>query len=215
LSEATSNPSDAEPGKPCQRKSVFDWSEEDRRKTTSRWWDIFAQYTVLLDSRGWQQTQIAEFFNQPIAEVEAILLPMPPSRFEFEADGRGVFEPKEAQPIIERHYHNTVQAVIAGILSTVYGSACYGAECEGWPDTKTEMEAMQRRWSSRCKRLDEDGEQIFDLEWEHDSGVALFCCALTDARIALGIERPHKSLLFMLAEFTEILEDQRAKSLLE
>jgi hypothetical protein len=197
-------PSDASPRKP---KSFLEWSPEERRDLATQWWDILAAYVLLLDIQGWPADRIAEAWLVPVEDVELILCPTPPAdRFTNELTGAGLFG--RDQEAVERCYRNTVQARIAGMLVC----ACFAAENmarnEGWEEAGKEVEALRRSYQRQRDRL--DGQGLFSLRWRDDTGAAFYCCAVTDARHALGIQKnTTKHLIFLFCHFRSLLKSQQ------
>jgi hypothetical protein len=191
--------------------SIFTWPEEDRRKTTTLWWDILADYTVVLDHRGWDSRRIAEFLGHDQMEIDLILFPQPPERFTNPFECGDLLKDNRAQGYLQECYRNTVRGNIAGMLTWVYRNASYVAECEGWPDSAKAMEVLEHHQSRIRDRCRNSGTTLWDIPWEaRDEVIAWDCCAITDARAALGIEPPREELLFVWDEFRQLAEKQCA-----
>jgi hypothetical protein len=200
---AAPTPSDASPWKPTP---FLEWSPEERRETAARWWDILAAYTLLLDVQGWSAARIAEVWSVPVEDVDLILCPTPPAdRFANEITGAGLFG--RDQEAVERCYRNTVQSHIAGALSHACDVAVFVAQNEGWAEAGNEVEAIRRNHERRRDHL--KGQDLFSLRWRGDQGVALYCCAMTDARHALGVERnTTKHFIFLFCHFMSLLKSR-------
>src|SRR5262249_48886967 len=122
--------SDGGAARTCPYKPFFRWTPEDRQETTARWWDLQAQYTVLLDALGWDVERIAELVGKPAGEIELTLAPAPPVRFHSEMNGAGFVRPREMQHAYQEVYGNTVQEITSGMLMHIYRHAAYAAEVE-------------------------------------------------------------------------------------
>jgi hypothetical protein len=185
-----------------------EWPEEARHATAEQWWDILASYALAQDCRGWDAGRIAAFWGRPVAEIGRILNPRPPVRFDTETNGAGLFGSAAVQRAVRDAYRDQVEAMIGRSLFWCYLNAAYHAHSEGWPDVRAEMEALSKRESRRWHAG--DGEPLYArIEWQDRTlGVALYCCAMSDKRAALGIEPARPCLLEMLGVFLKEVKCQ-------
>jgi Protein of unknown function (DUF3102) len=190
----------------CHYTPFFQIDPAGRQKMTTTWWDLQAKYTVLLDALGWDVERIAEFMGRPAGELELTLTPRPPVRFDSEFNGSALVRPLAMQGAYQEVYGSTVEQLSSGMLGVIYGHAAYAADLEEeFNGLGDQMRHLQRYHEKRAKRLKD--RTIFRSSFCGDEVLADagWCCALTDARSALGIE-PHQEprrLLLLLKRFID------------
>lgn len=170
-----------------QIKPLMQTEPEWRQHAARHWWDVLARYTLLHDAMGWSVEQIADFWGVTAAEVSRILSPAPPVRFDTDQNGAELADSEEELELLRQVYAETVQETIAGMLRVTYWHAAHAADREPeFRHLKGEMEALERFHRRQAKRL--DGYGFFTGGAGEQFGSTLWCCCLTDARAALGIE---------------------------
>jgi hypothetical protein len=170
---------EAEQERPIKR--FLDLPLEERKQTCQEWWDIRASFTVMFDADHRTVGQIAEDLGVSVAEVDAILNPMPP-QYDFEGEDK-----------LARTYRQAVAETIARLLARRYESAQYVAECEGFAHVVPMLEAMHAKKEREVARLD---GSWFRLMQSQELGtaaerlvnpIAIGILMEHDAREALGI----------------------------
>ncbi len=179
---------------------------ERRRDLASQWWDILATYTVFFDARGWEPARTAELFGVPPREVELILTPEPPVRFDTHLNGAGLVKAPQEQRQLQRYYADDIARLHHRWLSSAYRSAAYhAAGREACPELEPGLKALSRQHDRQWDRLRD--RTLFNSPWADTWLVQpLWCCSLTDARAAVGIEpvQDDGALLTMLGRFRAI-----------
>jgi hypothetical protein len=203
---------EAEAPPPVQSCKPFrEWAEPTRKQVVADWWDQRASLTVLLTAHGWEPSRIADFLGQPQEAIDAILHPTPPTRFDTQWNGNGF--PFDRDPDKQRRfqeiYQQNVQRILAGLfggMCGVYQRAADTAEKEGFPGSvKTEMQALERHHNRIWKRLSGINALVV---WQNDAwfSIPTWGCALTDARLAVGLD-PHQKDRHFLSIWGEFLND--------
>jgi len=193
-------------------RPIHEWPLEARRSTCEQWWDILAMYTLAFDAQGWQPDRIANFLGMPARDIELILNPRPPVRFDTELNGARLLRDHRHQRLYQQFYTDTITEILTGWTWTTCGKAQGIAEREGWPDVASEMGARSRAAGRQRERL--EGKILLSQEspWADDVllGHAGWCCALTDARIAAGIEPVQEDgrLLLLMGRYKDVCLEQ-------
>src|SRR5262249_9746603 len=160
---------------------------DSRRDMAARWWDLFARYAVLLDATGRAAQDIADSMGRPVGEVQLLLDPRAPVRFDTELYGLEVFGTDAPDLGFMAGYADTVIEGIAGSLAHVYRSAAdAAAQGEQFEDVAGEMTALARYHQRRAARY--GARSLWRLlPGSRDSNrAAWWCCAWSDQRAALG-----------------------------
>jgi hypothetical protein len=179
-------------------RPFLEWTPECRHDTVTKWWDLQAEFTVLLTAQGWQPAAIAESMSIPVLEIERILIPEPPVRFDTAINGLDMFRPAEAHRSFVQHYHATVREITSNMLGMIYHQAVFGAEREGLPEEiGQEMSVLEKYHKTRGRGPGK--ETIWQMSFKNPNHRAIaWCCALSDARTGLGIDavgdQPFRSL---------------------
>jgi len=181
-------------------------TREERRALATQGWDIFAQDTVLRAAAGWTADDIADFLGMPVEEVEAVLNPVPPTRFDSEENGRGLLRDDSAAfAVFVERYHATVQEHVSHMLRVNYLVAAVLAkgpprpeDIQKYLEARTEYyEQRQDQWAAQSLYRFPSADEEFDL--------CALCCAHADARTALGIDTfANRPLLELWAEFAPV-----------
>jgi hypothetical protein len=184
---------------PDEHPWLSDLTVESRRHLSEKWWDILATAVVLMDAADWTPEDMADFMGMPVRDVQLVLQPDPPMRFDTPHNGDGIVPLngtpgcwKRAQRM-HRLYRDTTDAIVARILWTVYLQAAYHAKRQGNLDLAGRLENMSRHHAKRAARLQEAEDVMLRGEDQEDIG-CLWQCAFSDARAALGIEPPEPYL---------------------
>jgi hypothetical protein len=186
------------------RRSLLDNPPDVIRKTCEQWWDILAMYTLLLDLRGSSVEDIAAALNMPQADVNAVLHPMPPRRFNTIFNCAGVWPTPAEETTAYQAYQSSVAYWVASILGTVWAHVEYTAKQHGGFETAEEARVFARRSQRQAEAHARRG--LYSLPWEDEKeGVAFTCCALDDARAALGIEPAQDFILTRMVHFKDIV----------
>ena len=158
-----------------------DRSPESRRETCRLWWDQLASQTILLDAAGWDVETISEFLGHPTEDIEAILDPRPPVRFDTIFNGRDL-------PIDHERYRAAVEDDIESILAKAYQGALHNCEADGFGHVAPILEASIRRYRCRHAAFEDRFEPRIRLLASDDArDKAVFCCVTWDMRNALRI----------------------------
>src|SRR5262249_3338093 len=145
-------------------------------------------HTLAQDARGWDARRIATFWGRPLEEIEAILNPRPPVRFDTEDNGANLDPVPQGRQSFRDAYRDTVMIFARESVGIQYLNAAYHARCEGWSEEEAEMEAMYRRFWRRCVHT-RDWPLFTELDWDDENlRVAVGCCVYDDARHAVAIQ---------------------------
>ncbi len=177
---------------------------ETRRRLVTRYWDLLAGYAVLFDAAGWTAEAIADSMGRPAHEVDLILHPFPPARFDHERNGSDLFRPVPFRREVQRSYRNEVARLHALWLGSAYLMAAYNAKREGFPELTSGLGATGRHHLKAATRQ-KGTPSLFELEWDdqHHQRVA-WCCAGSDARAGMGIDLAEEYFLSLWAKWDRI-----------
>jgi len=209
LAERTGPMSDTSPNTEIPRYYILAWPVEKRQRLCREWWDQRAWYTLLLDAEGRTAPEVADTLGVSLDQVRRILHPQPPRRFHTVMEG-GQSTSGESMFIgdVAPSYNALVEAFVLGWLSGEYGTAATLAAIEK-PELVTPLEALEAHYKKRKEHL--QNESAWGVFWGnpsfHDSlddfTVPFWSCALTDARIAVGIEMDTgRTLIQMWRDYT-------------
>ena len=158
-----------------------DDDEDHIRYLARNWWDDSACYVLMFTAAGWTPAAIAERLARPLGEVEAILNPQPPVRFNTAANGLAL--DCYTEDLADR-YESQVAADIEGSLARAYEKAVRHCEADGFGEHKAALEAGHRRHQRRHDAIAARGE-LFDLIGQSDAMTVLWLCSTTDSRFAI------------------------------
>jgi hypothetical protein len=200
-------------------KPFLDLDPAVRHDLVAKWWDIGASRTVALNLLGWDVDRIAPVMGWSEDEVEKILQPAPPVRFNTEVNGADMGDGLFGNGLrgcrtFRRLYTDMVQEVILGAQRVIHERASYAAWLEGWPEVEKEAEVLARNFGRQSQRLFEKNRWALsalpDGYW-----CATYVCALSDARAGLGIEEIRQGhdgwLLFMWHEMYQLVQGVKAQ----
>lgn len=166
---------------------------EERARVCEKWWDQCCRYTLLLDTEGLPAPEIAQVLGVPLEQIRRILYPQPPARFHILPEAGMSMERVLFDGNAVPAYTALVEDYILSWVEQGYNDALCLAEIEkpGLAAPLRGLAAHYKRrrtalresvaWFSFWSRPDSSGTL-------HDFGVPFWSCALTDARIAVGIE---------------------------
>jgi hypothetical protein len=178
---------------------------EHRHWLCEQWWDVRAQYTLMLDAAGWDAGDIADFLGRPTEDIEAILDPRPcPRRFTKWEDGGCLIDGDDHAH--EETYAASVAYVIDGWLEEACRVAALKCDGDGFGDAGPILRAGERRYRRRREAAERRGigqcpwwyadvkpKKVFgqDHGREHSgfaTSLALRQCVLADARHAVRVD---------------------------
>jgi hypothetical protein len=196
-----SGPEIADPG--SKRVPITEVSAEHRHWLCEQWWDVRAQYTLMLDAADWEPGDIADFLGRPIEDIEAILDPKPyPRMFTVWQDG-GHLIGDEDEATAPDHYRDCVMYVVDGWLEQACQIAGFKCERDGFGDVEPILRAWERRYRRRREAAEQRGISTCPY-WYADvkpaknlpldregsgfaASLALRRCVIEDARHAVRI----------------------------
>jgi len=180
-------------GTTVPRWYLLAWPPEERARVCQKWWDQCCRYTLLLDTEGLPAPKIAQILGVPLEQVQRILSPQPPSRFHILPEAGMSMERVLFDGNAVPAYTALVEDWILSWMEQGYNDALYLAEIEK-PALVASLRSLSAHYNRRREAL--QASPTWFSFWSrpdfsgtlHDFGVPFWSCALTDARIAVGIE---------------------------
>ncbi len=181
---------------------------EERAHVCQEWWDQCCRYTLLLDTEGLPAPEIAQVLGVSLEQVERILSPQPPARFHILSEAGMSMERVLFDGGAIPTYTALVENQILSWQVIGYDDAANIAEIEK-PALVAPLHSLSAHYKRRREAL--QASPAWFSFWIrpdfsdtlHDFGGPFWSCALTDARIALGIEPDMGQTLGQLwADFT-------------
>ncbi len=159
------------------------------RELCNKWWDIQAEYCVMLNADGWTDDEIATALGIPLEDVTKCLYPVDSTFWDgFMCEFfKGTF-------MSESLYRAEVQEAIARLRAVAYRGACACAAIEGREHLKGELERGQHCYKQEAKIWKEKG---WGKAWDYGKDdrvtvLAVRFVAWDAARLALGIADPNE-----------------------
>jgi hypothetical protein len=164
---------------------------EARHRFCQRWWDQRARLTVMLAAAGWDVDRIADFLGRPPEDIEAILDPRLPVRFDTEMNGQWMFSEGTGQAQIQRmaeYYADNVTYRIEQWLEEACRRARWTCKWEGFGHVAPILEAQGRQHVRRWKAAKQRGIWPFlGFTGALRTDGAFWWCTILDARHAVRI----------------------------
>ncbi len=166
---------------------------EERARVCQEWWDQCCRYTLLLDTEGLPVPEIAQVLGVSLEQVQRILSPQPPARFHILPEAGMSMERVLFDAGAVPAYTALVENWILSWQVIEYDSAANLAEIEK-PALVAPLHSLSAHYKRRREAL--QASPAWFSFWSRpdfsdtleDFGVPFWSCALTDARIAVGIE---------------------------
>ena len=164
---------------------LAEYGIDKRKLSCALWWDCLARYVVVLDAAGWGPQRIAEFLGVSLEDdVQPILNPRPPVR--EVAD----FTAVSAKPeLLAKAYREVMGHFIHLWLEESYAMAASTADAEGFPELKAKLAERRLYHGTKAAQLRASVCPRADAEAYRQRSLCVDCCAVEDARLALGIEK--------------------------
>jgi hypothetical protein len=168
---------------------IMDNDTESRRRLFEQWWDVRATFALMLDAVGWDVEEIASFLVRPIEDVQAILEPRLPTRFDSWENGLWLLDKSKAPSQLVSAYQALAEYKVELWMELACDSAQWRCSHEGFPLAVPVLAAEARRH----RRLREAAHRLMPglytpLVADPEVDSALWACAsYYDARHAVRL----------------------------